>query len=265
MITVLYILVSFLNIVAYATTSTPSSVTLKIPYQIPQGNDWCNDRGANLVVHQDVPECGRVCSMVNPTDGAIYRGLFKDKSWSTNVPCSACRQAQWPGCPSFSSKIKKQSSDVLSILAPSPSNAIKVSDNSGINHPKIAETKVQLTNDNQKHKIQSPADKDDVMSDASTILKLLKKSNSKYLRSNKEQKPKRLHTYSKSSIGKILDGKFPVKKVLTQEPLIQLEGGRERQPDMSNYNYGNPYDVAAYKYHPLSYNLNYRSTSSSRL
>jgi hypothetical protein len=163
-ITVLHILVSFLNSVAYAAISTPSSVTLKIPYQIPQGNDWCNDRGANLVVHQDVPECGRVCSMVNPTDGAIYRGLFKDKSWSTNVPCSACRQAQWPGCPSFSSKIKKQSSDVLSILAPSPSNAIKVSDNSGINHPKIAETKVQLTNDNQKHKIQSPADKDDVTS-----------------------------------------------------------------------------------------------------
>ena len=69
------------------------------PYQIKQGTDgWCVDVN-NLAVHQLPPSCGRVCSSVDPTTGTITRGVYKEGTWSTEVPCSACPAAEWPGCP----------------------------------------------------------------------------------------------------------------------------------------------------------------------
>ena len=69
------------------------------PYKIKQGTDgWCRDAN-DLAVHQSPPSCGRVCSSIDPTTGTITRGVYKEGTWSTEVPCSACPAAEWPGCP----------------------------------------------------------------------------------------------------------------------------------------------------------------------
>merc|ERR1719499_160346 len=68
-----------------------------VRYQIPlashatTGDDWCSHAGA---IHQDVPGCGRVCSDAGKR-GVKNKGIWGPKS---QVKCSECYAANWPGC-----------------------------------------------------------------------------------------------------------------------------------------------------------------------
>ena len=101
-------IVSCILLLSFPASVLPLS-SFSVPYQIPQGTDWCNDQGQNIVIHQNVPGCGKVCSAVIPSTGVIIRGVQRDGTWSANVKCSACPAAQWPGCPTHSGIPSKKS------------------------------------------------------------------------------------------------------------------------------------------------------------
>jgi hypothetical protein len=162
-------------------STTPSLVravvSSDIPYQIPQGQDWCNDLGKNIIIHQNVPGCGRVCSYIDPETGVISRGLYSTRSWSPEIPCSACPAAEWPGCPKF---VDPSSSP------PTPPTYSNVETTTTAQHATMPPTLATATH--PAPPISTPAttptppptieptDPSSVVSDASTILRFLGKS-----------------------------------------------------------------------------------------
>ena len=115
------------------------------PYQIPQGDSdgWCVDSDQTMphAVHQNPPECGRVCSKIDSATGLVTKGVKRDGTWSTDVPCSACLTAEWPGCPPISTTHTDVIADASTIL-----------------HSRSADSNVDLVNADSDNAVNSNAD-----------------------------------------------------------------------------------------------------------